>query len=183
MEAQVSQDFISMTTRLIQTPHVLDIGCGFLNCHYLVPNALHCDVQKAVFVDVVCDIQNLPFRDNSFESVYAFHVLEHVDNPVQALRELVRVAKKLVEVEVPHRFSSNAKQDSKNPSDRHRWSFRTNWFHKTLRNIRHHIKVRYYFPRLLYIHVWIYPERSEVIREEDEKYGIIPWMELARASV
>jgi len=170
LETELSETLISITTGLTKSVRTLDIGCGFLNCHYLVPNALHCDIQRTRFVDVICDIQNLPFKNESFENVYALHILEHIDRPIEALHELIRVARKLIEVEVPHRFSSNAKQDSENPYDRHRWSFRSNWFHKVLKNIRHHIDVRYFFPRLLYIHVWIYLQKSRiVIGEEKEK--------------
>jgi len=145
----------------------LDAGSGFLNCHHLETDALHCDVQKSDFVDVVCDVQNLPFKDNCFVNVYAFHLLEHVDNPIQGLRELIRVAKKKVEIEVPHWLSSNSKQESKNPFDRHLWSFRISWFHNVLRNIRHHVKVLYYFPRLVYIHVGIYPKKIKATITEE----------------
>lgn len=39
-----------------------------------------------------CDVHRLPFRDREFGAVIASHVLEHVDDPAQALRELHRVA-------------------------------------------------------------------------------------------
>ena len=38
------------------------------------------------------DLEALPFDANSFDFVYASHVIEHVVNPAQAIRELERVA-------------------------------------------------------------------------------------------
>ena len=42
---------------------------------------------------MICDIHELPFADQLFDYVVAAHVLEHVDNPIQACRELQRVAR------------------------------------------------------------------------------------------
>jgi SAM-dependent methyltransferase len=41
---------------------------------------------------VVGDLAALPFADQSFDFVYASHVIEHVADPVQAAAELARVA-------------------------------------------------------------------------------------------
>ena len=43
---------------------------------------------------VLADIHQLPFRDNSFDFVYCSHVLEHVDKPIDACVELMRVGKR-----------------------------------------------------------------------------------------
>jgi SAM-dependent methyltransferase len=42
---------------------------------------------------VVADVQALDFADDSFDVVHAHQVLQHVGDPVQALREMSRVAK------------------------------------------------------------------------------------------
>jgi ubiquinone/menaquinone biosynthesis C-methylase UbiE len=47
------------------------------------------------------DGTRLPFEDGSFDLVYASHVLEHVEDERGFLRELARVARKYVVVEVP----------------------------------------------------------------------------------
>ncbi len=43
---------------------------------------------------LLVDIHHLPFRDNSVDFVYCSHVLEHVDDPIKACSELVRVGRR-----------------------------------------------------------------------------------------
>ena len=50
---------------------------------------------------VLCDIHHLPFRNDSFDYVYCSHVLEHVDDPIQAAREIMRVGERGY-IETPH---------------------------------------------------------------------------------
>lgn len=49
---------------------------------------------------VVADILDLPFPDNSFDTVFCFDVLEHVDDAA-AIRELSRVSRSSVVLSVP----------------------------------------------------------------------------------
>jgi SAM-dependent methyltransferase len=42
---------------------------------------------------ILCDLANLPFRDQVFAYVIAAHVLEHVEAPLAAARELERVGR------------------------------------------------------------------------------------------
>ena len=49
---------------------------------------------------VLADVQDLPFCDKSFDYVYCVHVLEVVDSPLKACRELMRVGKRGF-IEVP----------------------------------------------------------------------------------
>jgi SAM-dependent methyltransferase len=42
-------------------------------------------------VDHQFDIQNIPYEDNSFDLIFASHVLEYVENDQQAIREIKRV--------------------------------------------------------------------------------------------
>lgn len=43
--------------------------------------------------DIVGDIHDLPFEDNSREAILCLAVLEHVENPIKAMEELHRVLK------------------------------------------------------------------------------------------
>ena len=43
---------------------------------------------------VLADAEYLPFKDGSFETVKASHVLEHLNNPFKAINEVLRVARK-----------------------------------------------------------------------------------------
>ncbi len=43
--------------------------------------------------DIVGDIHNLPLEDNSQEAIICVSVLEHVENPIKACKELYRVLK------------------------------------------------------------------------------------------
>jgi len=43
----------------------------------------------------------LPFRDNSFDEVTSLHLLEHLEIPLTALREMIRVSKNVVTAVVP----------------------------------------------------------------------------------
>ena len=135
---------------------ILDVGCGWRNCHNLVENALHINIQHSEFVDIICDVQHLPFKNKSFSKSIATHIIEHVDEPIQLIKELIRVTRKTVELLTPHRFSLNAKQKANNNFDRHKWSFRPLWFHKVLKNFRHHLENEVRFFGIIYIHVWVY---------------------------
>lgn len=44
--------------------------------------------------DIVGDIHNLPFQDNSVEAIICIAVLEHVENPIKASQEIYRVLEK-----------------------------------------------------------------------------------------
>lgn len=82
----------------------LDIGCHTQRRDvigidpYLVPPG---GVQATLAV-------GLPFKDNSVDVIYAYHVLEHAPDLVKAMEELWRVCKEgsLVYARVPHASSS-----------------------------------------------------------------------------
>ena len=44
-------------------------------------------------VDVICDIENIPFKDNSVDYIINIAVLEHVPNPQKVISEIHRILK------------------------------------------------------------------------------------------
>lgn len=54
-------------------------------------------------VDLVAPGDDLPFRDETVDFVFASHVIEHFPNPIRALDEWCRVARHRVVLVVPHR--------------------------------------------------------------------------------
>lgn len=69
----------------------LNIGAGYLN---RTKGEVAFDIDFACKPDVCGDIQDLPFKDESFDSIYASHCLEHIPNIVRTMNECWRVLKK-----------------------------------------------------------------------------------------
>lgn len=121
---------------------IIDVGgapcClrNFINNPYVcvditdVPGVIRVDLEK----------EKLPFRDNSFDIVVCTDVLEHLDNPHEVFREVIRVAKKYIIISLPNMFQLGfrlkilmGRDDlkfyglpSKPPGDRHKWFFSYN---------------------------------------------------------
>jgi SAM-dependent methyltransferase len=65
------------------------------------------------------DLESLPFEDKHYDFVFCSHVLEHLDHPGKAMRELMRVAKQGY-IEVPTRLSDVMFNFTRLPNH-HRW--------------------------------------------------------------
>lgn len=109
----------------------LDVGCGAnprgdVNCDLFIGETPH--TQKTWIINprkiknfVKCDGQHLPFKTSSFELVTSYEVIEHVDNPFQFLKELIRVSYDKIILTTPHRFK-------KPSSPSHKQHFTITWF-------------------------------------------------------
>lgn len=86
---------------------ILNLGCGGSK----FPNAIGVDINSNSAADVIHDLNEFPwpFKNNEFDVVYAFHIIEHLDDYMKALEEIHRIVKpngKII-IKVPH-FSSAA---------------------------------------------------------------------------
>ncbi|ROU07441.1 class I SAM-dependent methyltransferase [Lysobacter enzymogenes] len=70
---------------------VLDCGAGLRNVYYR--NVVNCEIVAYDSTDVLAAAERLPFVDGCFDAVLSLNVLEHVKDPFQAARELLRVLK------------------------------------------------------------------------------------------
>jgi len=118
---------------------ILDVGCGTPSIYHQSlkgKNIIHIDINKnAKHLDIQCSVYNLPFQNMCFSIVYASHIIEHLDNPTQAIQEMKRVSIKTVIIKVPNASYYKWKSSSKE----HIFS----WNKYTLRNFleRHFMKV------------------------------------------
>jgi SAM-dependent methyltransferase len=75
---------------------VLDVGCGvkpYLPFFATAREYVGVDVVETEAVDLVAGVELLPIEDGAFDLVLCIQVLEHVDDPAQAVRELHRVTR------------------------------------------------------------------------------------------
>ena len=86
----------------------LDIGCGT----HKRDGFIGIDIVPGEQVDYVLDIERerLPFEDNSVDHVFSSHTFEHIRNPQNILKEIVRVCRHgaLVEIWTPYLKSNDA---------------------------------------------------------------------------
>lgn len=142
----------------------LHIGCGLQK----MPGAIGLDNVALPGVDVVADLEGapLPFPDNTFEIIYAYHVLEHMTDLSKVMAELHRVCRPgaTIEVSVPYYTCVGAFGD---PTHKRFFTYRTfehfadtedtdryTWFSQTRFRISHrHIGFGRLF-RLLLVEWW-----------------------------
>ena len=54
-------------------------------------------------MDIIARGHELPLDDDSYDFVLASHVIEHIPDPIAALKEWARVARRYIVLVVPHR--------------------------------------------------------------------------------
>ncbi len=93
------------------TKRILDIGCG----RNKRSGAIGMDRAQLEGVDLVHDLNDFPypFEDETFDEVYAVHVIEHVDSILKVMEEIYRISKPRARVTVitPHHTDAISWQD------------------------------------------------------------------------
>jgi|SRR3989344_1948217 len=101
---------------------VLDVGCGGRK----LPGAVGIDIVKSPGVDILHDLSKFPwpFKDNEFDVIFANHCLEHIDDMLQTMSEIHRIARPgaHIIVQVPYFRSTDAYAD---PTHRHFFTSRS----------------------------------------------------------
>jgi len=75
---------------------ILNIGAGYrknTDRYFSLPNVINTEIFNYPTTDIICDGDNLPFKDNSFDVILSLAVLEHVKNPWIHADEMIRVLK------------------------------------------------------------------------------------------
>ena len=87
------------------------------------PNAVNVDLTRATSPDLVHDLDARPWPlpQDHFEEVWAYDVIEHLDDVVATMEEIHRVSRDgaVVKITVPHFSCANAFTD---PTHRHYFS-------------------------------------------------------------
>lgn len=73
---------------------VLEVGCGFSRTKKY-ENWIGVDFVEMVKPTIVADAHYLPFRNNSFSLAYSFGLIEHLENPLKAIKEMKRVSSRV----------------------------------------------------------------------------------------
>jgi len=109
---------LASLTKAKTVDSILDVGCGEgFTLNRLKENGIGkklegieylqaaIDLGKKTYPDIKItkgDIYKLPYKDNAFDLVLCTEVLEHLESPEKALKELVRVSKKYLVISVPN---------------------------------------------------------------------------------
>jgi len=119
----------------------LNMGCGV----NIEKNSTNLDYFKLNGVDVVHDLNKFPypFKDNTFEEVFADNVLEHLNDPQKPLEELSRICKPgaVIDIIVPLAPTMHAFRD---PTHKLFFTYRTfEYFTEESKSLNHYTKARF----------------------------------------
>jgi ubiquinone/menaquinone biosynthesis C-methylase UbiE len=143
---------------------ILDVACGS-NPHGdvnldLGKNVLAEDSGPFTKANTYGSVYNLPFDTESFEVVHFVGVLHHLEEPVKAWKEMVRVAKDIIVGEEPSRLNPKAYLDKYHVYH----GFWKRQLRKICENDIQDLKVMYYFnnPLRLNLHVTAIKRKRQV---------------------
>jgi len=106
---------------------VLDIGAGSGALINLIPNSIGLDIAPKQPEIIKGDITNMPFEDQSFDTIFATEILEHLDNDTlnKGTVEINRILKKWGHLIITVPYNENLSQNTVSCPDCgakfHRW--------------------------------------------------------------
>ena len=81
---------------------ILDIGCG----NKKEKGAIGIDISLDTKADIICDLNIYPYplKDNQFDVILCYDILEHLIDTIKVMEEIHRIAKPnaIVKIKVPH---------------------------------------------------------------------------------
>jgi SAM-dependent methyltransferase len=109
---------------LIEGESLIDAGCGsgryliYFKKRYKIPYCVGMDISKDgiilakhnlrrrnLFVElVVADVENSPFKSDSFDIVFSADVVEHLPNPFKGINEMARISKDKIIIATPNKL-------------------------------------------------------------------------------
>lgn len=103
-------------SNLSKDAFIINLGAGV---HTVREDAVNLDIFPLEGVDVVADVHDLPFRDNSADAVISEFMFEHLKNPRLAVSEILRVLKPggMVYISTPFIIGYHS-----SPGDYYRWT-------------------------------------------------------------
>jgi SAM-dependent methyltransferase len=140
-----AKHFLSMLTDIKGTPKILDIGCSegrllksFLKFNCQCFGVEHPDYpsERLIYPDRIeyfrGDLENSDLEDNSFDLIFLWHVLEHMDDPAVVMAQVCRLLapEGLLILAVPNFLSMEAK------------AFKQFWFHLDIPWHKYHFDVK-----------------------------------------
>ncbi len=128
----------------------LNLGCG----KDIRKGYFNVDFEKIKGIDLVYDLNKLPypFKDNQFEEILMYNILEHLNNPYSVMKELHRVSKNntIIKILTPHFSSGYCWEDIQ-----HKRGFAATTFeHENLKNKFKVVKRKILFSKLRFFIKW-----------------------------
>ena len=116
---------------------------------------------------LLADILHMPFRDRCFKTVFCSHVIEHLEEPLQGLKELWRVTGNYLEIRVPHRFWKFRDHNRRLPYG-HKHHFSVSYFKTVFAGQLHTITITKYTPLIPFLLMSPYEIKVQVWRVKNE---------------
>lgn len=140
---------------------ILEVGCG-TGLAYQLPfesnkyEVIHLDIERGYeCLDVQASATHLPFKDKAFDGLKASHILEHVPDPLSAIREFKRVAHQVI-IDVP---TLNAYRYHATESQEHIYSWSKSSFKHFLELVFDEVTISE-----MWIHRLTFPIKTQIYR-------------------